>query len=173
MNPLLVGEMPSRSGDRYYEFPLSGAVARTLCRMAGIPPDEESTGLAQWTWALYEHFDTINAIERHGPWDSQKAAARLREEISSDYEVVVLLGRRPQSAYCAMEQPIRNIMLAKLHFYEWRTDLLAPTARREVVVLPHPSALNRIYEDPRERERAGKVLREAMEKAAQLEETRL
>jgi hypothetical protein len=173
VKPLLVGEMPSRTGDRYYEFPLSGAVARTLCRMAGIPPDPESTGLAQWTWALYEHFDTVNAIERHGPWDSQKAAARLREEISSDYEVVVLLGRRPQSAYCSMEQPIRNIMLAKLHFYEWRTDLLAPTARREVVVLPHPSAFNRTYEDPRARERAGKILREAMEKAAQLEETRL
>lgn len=176
MKALLVGEMPSRSGDRYHDFPLSGAVARTLCRMAGIPPDEESAGLAQWTWALYEHFDCVNAIERHGPWDSQKAAEHLVEVLaraSSDYEVVVLLGRRPQSAYCAMQQPVRNTFLAKLHFYEWRTDLLAPTARREVVVIPHPSALNRVYNDPLSRESAGRVLREAMEKAAQLEETRL
>lgn len=173
MKPLLIGEMPSRTGDRYWEFPLSGVVARTLCRMADIPPEPASTGLGQWTWALYEHFDTINAIERHGPWDSAVAARRLAEEIESAREVVVLLGRRPQSAYCSMQQPVRNVLLAKLDFYQWRTDLCAPTSRREVVVIPHPSALNRLYEEPRERERAGKVLRQAIEKAAALHETRL
>jgi hypothetical protein len=43
MLPLLVGEQPSRTGDRFHEFPLSGAVAQTLCQMAGIPPDSEGT----------------------------------------------------------------------------------------------------------------------------------
>jgi hypothetical protein len=173
MKPLMIGEMPSRSGDRYWEFPLSGTVARTLCRMADIPFDPESDGLARWTWALYEHFDTVNAIERHGPWDSAIAAQRLRDEIEADREVVVLLGRRPQSAYCSMQHPVRNTLLTKLPFYQWRVDMLAPTARREVVVIPHPSALNRIYEEPRERARAGKTLREAIDKAAALHETRL
>jgi hypothetical protein len=172
VKPLLVGEMPSRTGDKYWRFPLSGAVARALCRMAGISPQEGHTGLAQWTWALYAHFDTVNAIKRHGPWDSDAAGARLREKINPDYEVVVLLGRRPQSAYCAMTRPAHST-IAKLDFYTWRVDMLAPTARREVVVIPHPSELNRLYEDPRQRERAGSVLREAMEKAKQLEETRL
>jgi hypothetical protein len=36
--PLLIGEAPSRSGDRYWMFQLSGAVAQTLCELAGIPP---------------------------------------------------------------------------------------------------------------------------------------
>jgi uracil-DNA glycosylase len=172
VKPLLVGEQPSRSGDRYYMTPLSGAVAQTLCQMAGIPPQEEGSRYGVWTWALYENFSCLNAMERHQPWDSQKAAAHLREEIESDDEVVVLLGRRAQSAYCAMNQPAETT-IAKLHFYQWRVDLSSPTARREVVVIPHPSSLNRMYENPRDRERAGKILRQAMEKAAQLYETRL
>jgi hypothetical protein len=172
VKPLLVGEMPSRASDRYYQFPLSGAVAQSLCQMAGISSQEDASRYSKWTWALYESFDAINAIERHGPWDSALAGERLAEKIESDREVVVLLGRRAHSAYVRMTAPAES-NLTTLAWHEWGVDLLAPTARREVVVVPYPSALSRIYNEAAPRRRTGRVLREAIEKAHQLAETRL
>lgn len=46
--PLLIGENPSKSGDRYHDFPLSGAVAERLCGLAGIPPDLPGTRYGRW-----------------------------------------------------------------------------------------------------------------------------
>jgi hypothetical protein len=62
--PLLIGEAPSKSGDRYWMFPLSGAVAQTLCEMAGISPQPGGSRYGRWTWALYDHFECENLIER-------------------------------------------------------------------------------------------------------------
>jgi uracil-DNA glycosylase len=154
MKPLLIGEMPSRSGDRYRSVPLSGAVAQTLCTMAGIPPQEEGTRYGRWTWALYERFECVNAIYRHQPWDSAVAAERLREEIEPEHEVVVLLGRRPQSAYVRMTEPAES-PVSRLDFFVWVTDPNSPSARREVCVIPHPSSLNRTYNAAFMRWRAG------------------
>jgi uracil-DNA glycosylase len=175
MKPLLIGEMPSRSGDRYYAFPLSGAVAQTLCQMAGIPPQAEGTRYGKWTWALYDAFDCVNAIERHLPWDSDAAAEHLRETFaraSSEYEVVVLLGRRAQSGYVRMTFPAESAV-SKLGYFEWAVDLNSPTARRQVVVIPHPSSLNRAYNSQHARWRAGIELQAAITMAKQMHETRL
>jgi hypothetical protein len=172
VKPLLVGEMPSRAGDRYYKDPLSGAVAQSLCQLAGIAPHPEGTRYGRWTLALYERFDTVNAIERHGPWDSRLAAKHLADKIDSDCEVVVLLGRRAQSAYVRMYEPATT-PLAKLGYFTWRVDMVAPTARREVVVIHHPAKNARMYEHSAPREKAGKILREAIDKASALYETRL
>ena len=164
--------MPSRSGDRYHQFPLSGAVAQTLCQMAGIAPQPEGTRYGRWTWALYEAFDCVNAIERHGPWVIADAAAHLRDELETEREVVVLLGRRAQEAYAQTQAPAYSVV-EDLDFYEWVVDEASPTARREVCVLPHPSGLNRVYNDPAARRVAGRILHEAIEKGQQLHETRL
>jgi len=177
MKALLVGECPSRSGDRYWEFPLSGAVAQTLCLMAGIPPEPEGSRYGRWTWALYDAFDCVNVVERHpsGGWPRQEAATTLErtlENASSDYEVVVLLGRKAQQAYVDAHEPATS-PLDGADFYEWVVDTLSPTGRREVVVLPHPSALNCIYNEISARRRSGVILNEAIEKARRLEETRL
>lgn len=173
MKALLVGEMPSRSGDRYHMFPLSGMVAQTMCQMAGIPPQEEGSRYGRWTWALYENFGCVNAVERHGKWESAVAAERLREVIEPDREVVVLLGRRAQTAYMRMYEPASSL-IAKLPYWHWRLDMLSDTGRRQVVVVPHPSTRNRLYNDHSDpRLKTGQVLREAIEKAIQLEETRL
>jgi hypothetical protein len=40
-------------------------------------------------------------------------------------------------------------------------------------VIPHPSSLNRMYNSDGNRRRAGEVLREAMDKAREMEETKL
>jgi hypothetical protein len=171
MKPLLVGEMPSRSGDRYFTFPLSGAVAQTLCQMAGIPPQREGSRYGRWTWALYDNFGTVNAIRRHGRWDVRDAAGRLRV-VTEEAEVIVLLGRRPQEAYIKMTEPADS-PVEGLEFYEWVVDVNSPTARREVVVIPHPSSLNRMYNEHENRRRSGKILCEAIDKARELEETKL
>jgi uracil-DNA glycosylase len=178
---LLIGEMPSRSGDRYHAFPLSGAVAQTLCQIAEIPPQNKGSRYGRWTWALYDAFDAVNAIERHSPWDSDVAAAHLREVFESsseDYEVVVLLGRRPQSAYVRMTYPATSPVArgedgSSLGFFEWVVDTNSPTGRREVVVIPHPSSLNRLYNVANTRWRAGLTLQDAIRRARQMHETRL
>lgn len=172
MRPLLVGEMPSRSGDRYWEFPMSGAVAKTLCQIACIPPQDEGSRYGVWTWALYDHFECVNAIERHQEWEVRRAANTLIEEVKAEHEVVVLLGRRAQDAYVLAHEPAQSDV-AELGFYQWIVDLNSPTARREVAVIPHPSSRNRTYNDSLERMRAGVVLKQAIQMARAMQETRL
>jgi uracil-DNA glycosylase len=172
MNPLLVGEQPSRTGDRYHHFPLSGAVAQTLCQMAGIPPEEEGSRYGRWTWALYDVFDCVNVISRHKPWDAHEAAAAMAGLLEPEREVVVLLGRRAQQAYVDMQAPGASA-LNGVDWLRWVVDEVSPTGRREVVVVPHPSGLNRMYNSDVMRRRAGETLRFAVERARQLHETRL
>jgi uracil-DNA glycosylase len=170
MKPLLVGEMPTRSTDAHWAQPLSGAVARSLCRMAELNSIEGS-----WSRALYDAFDAVNAIERHGRWDSEAAAAHLRETFaraSAEYEVVVLLGRRAQSGYVRMTFPAESAV-SKLGYFEWTVDVNSPTGRRQVVVIPHPSSLNRLYNSQYARWRAGIELQAAITMAKQMHETRL
>lgn len=156
--PLLLGEAPSRTGDRYHMFPLSGAVARTLCTLAGIPPVEGGTRYGQWTWALYDRFECDNLFERYAdatPWSAPQARLRwegLRDEAISGeglWPAVVCLGRRVQAAVT----PIT----AGLPFHEWR---YAPTT--SFVTIPHPSGLNRLLNEWAERERCGVTLRTAL-----------
>lgn len=174
MLPLLVGESPSRTGDRYHHFPLSGAVAQTLCTLAGIPPLEGESRYGRWTWALYDKFDCVNAVERFpgGAWPCRLAAKTVAGLIEPQREVVVLLGARARQAYDDAREPAAPLLLGR-DLFEWVADEASPTGRREVVCLPHPSGLNRQLNDRRVRVRMGSTLREAMEKAAALEETQL
>jgi hypothetical protein len=147
VRPMLLGEAPSRSGDRYWRFPLSGTVARTLCKMADIPPEDEGSRYGVWTWALYDRFECVNVFERYAqatPW----SAPRARERVASMEmpPVVVLLGRKVQAAFC----------LRPLDFFEW-----AHEGARSFVVIPHPSGLNRVLNDPEQRAMCGCVLNEA------------
>lgn len=79
--PILLGEAPSRVGDRFHMFPLSGRPAQVLCGLAGIPPQDGGTRYGRWTWALYEHFDCRNLIDRYAdaePWSVPVARDRAR-----------------------------------------------------------------------------------------------
>jgi uracil-DNA glycosylase len=170
----VVGESPSRAGDRYHHLPLSGAPAQTLCTLAGIPPKADDSRYGRWTEALYDKFDCVNAVRRFpsGGWPRQLAARSVAGMLEPEREVVVLLGSRVRTAYDDARQPATPLLLGRDRF-EWIVDIDSPTGRREVVVLPHPSGLNRMLNDPATRRRMGEVLREAIEKAAQMEATRL
>jgi hypothetical protein len=169
VKPLLIGESPSRSGDRYHAFPLSGAVAQTLCQLAGIPPQAEGSRYGRWTWALYERFDCVNALKRYpsGGWDRDAAAARVGRLIEPERRVVVLLGRRAQTAYVDSLAPASSGMLAR-EYFEWVEDT-TPDGARHAVALPHPSGMNRMLNDSSIRRRMGDVLRDAQAKAQMLE----
>lgn len=115
--PLLLGEAPSKLGDRYHHFPLSGRPARVLCELAGIPPQAEGSTYGRWTWALYEHFECRNVFARYAtatPWSAPRARAAALEllakleatarvdidepEAAIPATVVVCLGRKVQAA---------------------------------------------------------------------------
>lgn len=157
LRPLLLGEAPSCSGDRYHAFPLSGAVGKRLCEFAQIPPEEEGSKYGVYYWALREHFDCLNAIERFGdayPWRVEKARKRVREYLAEEGEegpvVVVALGVNAFDA-------IAGTRGRGTPWGEW-----IQVGIMRVVMIPHPSGRNLLYNDQRMKNLAGRVLREAM-----------
>jgi hypothetical protein len=167
MKPLLVGDMPTRATERYWNRPLSGAYAKTLCRAMDIP---ESDSYARWTWALYDRFECINAFPHHSAWDHESAARSLAHKITARHEVVVLFGRKVQKAYADMNSPATS-EIENADFYEWNIDILSYTGRRQVLVLPAIRVIKGL--DSEHRRLTGRLLNEAIEKAEQMHETRL
>lgn len=168
--PILLGEAPSKSGDRYHMVPLSGAVAETLCKLAGIPPQAEGTRYGQWTWALYEHFECHNLIKRYpGPlgrgaalplYTARPLAVTFAEK--NEGRVIVVLGAR-----------LKSLFTIVLDNYIWHDAMVTIGTHGEVhktpcqiVAIPHPSGLNRMMNDQGHRDRSGQVLREAMTRVA-------
>jgi uracil-DNA glycosylase len=159
LKPLLVGEAPSRRGDRYWMFPLSGPPAKVLCELAGIPAQPGGSTYGRWTWALYDVFETVNLIERFKdaePWSAPRARDRARElaEVHAPL-VAVLLGRKVAAAWGLADRPVG----------EWGPALPGGLPVPEVVCLPHPSGLNRTLNDPEVRALMGRGLVEATERA--------
>jgi hypothetical protein len=160
---VLLGEAPSRSGDRFHNLPLSGPPARVLCRLAGIDPQPEGSPWGRWTWALYERFETMNLIKRYKdaePWSAVRArdrAVRLAPALRG--RVVVVLGVR---VHGALNQALGSPFIPPGRFFEWNELHGAAW-----VLVPHPSGRNRTLNDAHVRERMGATLREAMARAAQ------
>jgi hypothetical protein len=151
--PLLLGEAPSKQGDRYHAFPLSGAPAQRICRLMGWEPD----GAAYWT--LVEHFQTLNAIERHAdayPWSAQKARERwgawLLENCGEGRLTVVCVGRKAAAAVGLSDG---------VSWGQWRAFMAY-----DATVLPHTSGRNRVWNEPGTAELWRRVLTEAIERAS-------
>lgn len=131
--PVLLGEAPSKHGDRYHHFPLSGRPARVLCELAGIPPQAEGSTYGRWTWALYDNFECRNLHDRYAdatPWrvaSARDRAAAILDEMRAEHvaaggaltstdgsawtppRVIVCLGRRVQAAvFGALNGDIRQ-----------------------------------------------------------------
>ena len=133
---LLLGEAPSRLGDRYWHFPLSGRPAEVLCSLAGIDPDPDGTRYGRWYWPLREAFDLANVLERYpGPQGTGAAfpLAAAREAVArldlDRYPAVVCLGQR-----------VAGVVGAPNAWHQWSTD-------GRLVAIPHPSGLNRLLND--------------------------
>jgi hypothetical protein len=151
VRPLLVGEAPSRTGDRFHRFPLSGAPARVLCLCAGWEPDGPASDLGSWTWALYSRFETANVFPRSAqsrPWDRDRARASAAILSAGGHSHLVLLGRKVADAFG----------VGKLAYFEpWQL-----VAGQRLVVIPHPSGRNLLMNDDVVREQTGIALRNAV-----------
>lgn len=160
--PVLIGEAPSKAGDRFHNLPLSGPPARVLCRLAGIPPQDEGSPWGKWTWALYERFETHNLIKRYKdaePWSTVRARDRARlllPELRG--RVVVMLGVKVHSA---LNQALGPPFIPPAKFFLW-----AEVHGAQWVLIPHPSGRNRVLNEEAVRQLTGDALRQAMERAA-------
>lgn len=134
-------------------FPLSGAPATRICRLMGWEHNGDP-----YYWTLIEHFETLNAIERHGdayPWSTLRARERwmkwlIAEERSREPLVVVCLGRKAETA----------LGLTPRAWGEWfEVGLL------QAVTIPHTSGRSRVWNDPETESMVKRVLTEAIERA--------
>ena len=137
VKPLLVGEANPYGGDP--EFALYPSPARCaghrLCHLVmQLDPDD-----------YLERFDRANLCPSRWSMRAARAgAASLRAERAAAGAVVVLLGARVCSAF-------------GVEFRPFSLCFVAPT----LVVLPHPSGLSRLWNEPYSYERARDVLRAA------------
>lgn len=182
--PLILGEAPSKSGDKYYLCPLSGAVGERLARWAGLEPQPGGTRYGQWYWPLVAAFECRNLLERYpGPQGrgaalpmgpAREAAAELLPEL--DGRRVVVLGTRLPAAL-GLRWPAP---MFEWHHFPWLSPSQALLREQglavgvgdvefEYAVIPHPSGLNRAYNDPLVERAASAVLRRCLEPDRPLE----
>jgi hypothetical protein len=141
MRPLLLGEAFSRDGVDL--VPINGIIGRRLSEWAGFD--------------IHEEFDCANLFANRvdaEPWAWRKARERweeIRDEMTTDRALAVLLGRKVQLA----------VTRGKREYH--RRHAVDDIARLTVVTIPHPSGRNLLLNDHAERERCGKTLRAAAE----------
>jgi uracil-DNA glycosylase len=168
MQPLILGETPSRSGDRFWRYPLSGDVGVRLALWAGLVPEEEGMDLKDYGafyWPLRGAYDLANVIERWpgqgrrgrgADWPLDEAHRGLNRLLDNGVlprnRVIVCLGRRV----------LDLIVHRQLDFYRW---VRFKGTGWQIAGIPHPSKLNRMYNDPAHVAAAGKTLRGAIKRA--------
>ncbi len=144
--PLLIGQAPCRTGDP--SKPLTGAAGRRIAALMGLT-----------SFGYLRRFDRVNVFDRFpgrkGKGDEFPLdAARFRAfAISSSYTIdgarpfVLFFGRKTGQAFYFREP-----------YLVWGTSALFGTSTRCAVV-PHPSGINRWWNDPANVRRARRFLR--------------
>jgi len=128
MKPLIIGEAPSKN--QQLEQPIEGRIGLRLASMAGLTLPE----------FLY-HFDRVNLLHHRQDtaahefqFDIEAAkgeAAALKTTFKSD-QIVILLGLRVADAFYAHHDYFVQQMIGGA----------------DVRVVPHPSGINRWWNDP-------------------------
>lgn len=156
MKPLLVGEAPGPQGNP--DYPLEGRPAGRLLECMGWTPNElEGTEVGA---KLREMFEVRNLLDRPmerregtkgTDWPAEEAAdaARALAVLVEREQQVVLLGKRVAAAFG----------LPGIGY--WRPGRHGSVP---MTIIPHPSGIVRLWNDPVNRVRAGYVLWQAMGK---------
>lgn len=138
MRPTIVGEAPGRKPGA----PLVGTCGRRLAEWAGLEGVRELSTLFELT-NLMRTWPGAQGKGSAWPKDEARRAAR-RHPLRG---VCVLLGLRVAAAYD----------LDDLGYATWLRG-----RRYAACVVPHPSGINRLYNEAEWRERTGAVLEEAL-----------
>lgn len=154
--PLIIGEAPGPNGDP--ERVLDGAPAARLLGYMGfsdVPWPEAAAKLG-------EHFELRNLLDRPMrridgskgcEWpieEAEEAGSRITHAMDKDARVV-LLGRRVAGAF-GWKKP---------EFWGWHPGLKFASGGRWAMI-PHPSGIVRLYNEPENRVRTGMVMWQAM-----------
>lgn len=142
MKPLLIGEAPA-PGSHANDPAFSGRSGHRIAELIG--------------GSLFKHFDTINLLEDHQPREQKGSSfdlPRAREVAKGvlvgveDGRTLVLAGRRVAAAF--------DVVFLK---YLQKTVLKLPGKKRVTVfLLPHPSGVNRWWNDHDNVEKARHLL---------------
>lgn len=147
MKPLLIGEAPSKNEP--LPKPLEGRIGRRLASFAGI------------TFEQYlERFDRINLLEvRQDTKEKGFTFNRETARVSAvalipridRYENVILLGKRVRDAFGIIKE-----YFEPHHWKHYESGLYEGTT---IYVVPHPSGVNRWFNDPANREKMSAFMR--------------
>ena len=137
---LLIGQAPSRTGDP--NTPLLGRLGNKITSICGLTESE-----------YRRQFDRRNVLPkwpgRNGKGDAfplneaRKRARRMLPDITS--RRVIFIGKNSARAFGF-----------KANFLTWQTF-----ANNRAAILPHPSGINRWWNDPKNRRRAGRFMKSA------------
>ena len=166
VKPLILGEAPSKTGDSYWQFPLSGEVGRRLHEMAGLDIDVGASTYGQYYWPLKREFDLANVIERY-PGPGRGAGADFpRRQAQAGLLLLTSEGELPEGRVivCLGRRVLKLLVPGELPFYKW-----VKLNGWVIAGIPHPSGLTRNYNDRREWELAGRTLRGAIQRARRYE----
>ncbi len=147
MKPLIIGEAPSKNETT--PRPIEGRIGRRLARLAGLSLPE-----------FLAHFDRVNLLDvrqdtaEHGfTFDrlaAIDAAYRLQQTFAHN-QIILLLGHRVADAFGIVK---------RIYFIEQRFTVM----RGEIRILPHPSGINRWWNDPRHMLEAETFMRRIVER---------
>lgn len=164
--PLLLGEAPSKhrviDGFDMADFPMCGSVNRMMMKILEI--DVVNDGVTPLWRQLYaelrERFDCENVFDTplpKGGWPQKEATMRVVELMREEpNRVAVLCGRKVydtvwEAAHHGEPRPAKSWAGPS-----WYT--IQPMGTWVTVTIPHPSGLNRMYNDAPERHKAKKAL---------------
>jgi uracil-DNA glycosylase len=139
---LFVGQAPSRRSDE----PLDGKTGAAIAKLLGIPHVEFLARFQRLN--LNRKLVGRSKTGRADPYDRNEGELRAAGIAASETPRIVLLGRHVATSFGLTFDPL---MIR-------REKNLAETINR-YLILPHPSGLNRWWNDPRNRRAAQRKLR--------------
>lgn len=159
MKPLLVGEAPGPNGDP--EKPLEG---RPASRLLAVMRIDGPRGGPRPAAELAKHFEVRNLLDEpmarpegtkgcEWPKEEAAAAAKRLATLLELEQPVVFLGKRVAEAFDF-----------RLDYFEWSYGALLQVARVPAVIIPHPSGIVRLWNDPTTGVQAGYTLWQALGK---------
>lgn len=140
---VFVGEAPGGRGTE--DLPaLEGLVGKRLAKMCGVSFEE---------WLKVDRRNIFESPDAGVPWESRAALIRAVQMMGvfPHNAHVVILGKRAAKAFRIDEfEPYQWVSAVRI----WSGDTLY------MAHIPHPSGRNRLLNDPKERDRMERFLRE-------------